>query len=254
MKKQSTRARPGNPAREKRRRSLINLIGGLLLAVAGVLIALLFFMNSPWLQDWYRAYNDRLQQLEDYVLNLPKAELATLVIPLAVLLLYAIKSVIPIFPISVMCIITGLVLPMTTSFAINIGGILILVSVRYWLGRRLGGGQTQKILKLHPTVRAFLERDSRSKPWLLFLFRLVPSFPVNPVSQIYGAMRFDFADYALISLLGFLPKLISYILLGNNTFDPLSIPFIVPLIIIFTLSGVSVIGINMALAKRPKEG
>jgi len=250
MKKQSARVQPagGILAKEKRRRSLINLIGVLLLLVAGVLVALLFFMKSPWLQDWYKLYNDQLQQLEEYVLDLPGLEL----ISLAVLLLYAIKSVVPFFPISVMCIITGLVLPMTTSFAINIGGILILVSARYWLGRRRGDGQVQKMLKLHPTVRAFLEEDSKSRPWLLFVFRLVPNFPVNAVSHTYGAMRFDFADYAIISLLGFLPKLISYILLGNYTFDPLSIPFIVPLIIIFTLSGVSVIGVNMALGKREK--
>jgi len=241
------------PAREKRRHSLINLIGGLLLAAAGALVVLLYFRNTPWLWEWYEAYQQRLAQAEDYVLNLPRAEMVTLVIPPIVLLLYAIKSVIPFFPISMMCFITSAVLPMTTSFAVNIAGVVILTGIKFWWGRRLGGGQTQKLLKLHPSVRAFLERDSKSKPWLLFMFRLIPYFPVNPVSQIYGAMGFDFADYALISLLGFLPRLVVYTILGHNTFDPLSIPFIVPLIIIFTLSGVSLIGINMMLAKRPKE-
>ena len=235
--------------KEKRRHSLVNLIGAFLLVVAGVLIGLLFFMNSPQLQSWYEVYNQRLLQLEEYVLNLPRLEL----IALAVLLLYALKSVIPIFPISLMCIITGAVLPMTMSFAVNFMGMAILVSASYWIGRRLGGGGTQRVLRLHPSVRTFLERESKSKPWLLFVFRLVPLFPVNPVSQIYGSMRFDFVDYALISLLGFLPKLLSYTILGHNSFQPLSIPFIVPLIIIFALSGISMIGINTALSKREKE-
>ena len=236
-------------ARTRRWLSLINLIGALLLGVAGVLIALLFFMNSPQLQAWYEVYHLQLQQLEEYVLNLPRLEL----IALAVLLLYAIKSLMPFFPISVMCFITGAVLPMTMSFAVNFAGLVILVSNRYWIGRRRGEGRTQKVLKLHPSIRAFLERDSKSKPWLLFVFRLVPYFPVNTVSHTYGAMRFDFADYALISLLGFLPKLVSYTVLGHNSFKPLSIPFIVPLIILFALSGISVIGINMALGKKEKE-
>jgi len=251
MNKVSVRAVPrAQLHKERRRRSLINLIGVLLLAVAGVLIALLFFMNSPWLQAWYAEYTHRLVQLEDYVLGLPRMEM----IPLAVMLLYAIKGVIPLFPISVMCIITGAVLPMTQSFAINLAGLALLLSIRYWWGRRLSGGQVQKLLKLQPAIRTFLERDNRGKPWLLFLFRLVPNFPLNTVSQIYGSMEFDFTDYALISLLGLLPRLVSYTVLGHNTFDPLSIPFIVPLIILFTLSGVSVIGINLALGKRPKEG
>jgi len=249
MKKVSTLPK-AQPLKEKRKSSLINLIGVLLLVVAGVLIALLFFMNSPQLQAWYKDYTRGLVRLEDYVLNLPRMEL----IALAVLLLYIIKSLapLPFFPISVMCIITGAVLPMTTSFAINFAGLVLLVTLRYWWGRR-SGGQVQKVLKLHPSIRVFIENENKSKPWLLFLFRLVPNFPVNSVSQIYGSMRFDFPDYALISLLGFLPKLISYTILGNYSFDPLSIPFIVPLIIIFTLSGVSVIGINLALAKRQRE-
>ena len=246
MKKPSAEA---SPAKAKRRLSLINLIGALLLVVAGVLVALLFFMNSPQLQAWYAEYNHRLLQLEEYVLNLPRLEL----IALAVLLLYTIKSLMPFFPISVMCFITGAVLPMTVSFAVNFAGLVILVSNRYWIGRRRGEGRTQKVLRLHPTIRAFMEQDSKSKPWLLFVFRLVPYFPVNTVSHTYGAMRFDFADYALISLLGFFPKLVSYTILGHNSFKPLSIPFIVPLIIIFALSGISVIGINMALGKRERE-
>ena len=244
MKKLSAR-----PSKERRWQSLINLIGALLLGVAGVLIALLFFMNSPQLQAWYEVYHLQLQQLEDVVLNLPRLEL----IALAVLLLYVIKSLMPFFPISVMCFITGAVLPMTMSFSVNFAGLVILVSNRYWIGRRRGDRRTQKVLKMHPTIRAFLERDSKGKPWLLFLFRLVPSFPVNPVSQIYGSMHFDFTDYALISLLGFLPKLISYTILGHNSFQPLSIPFIVPLIIIFALSGISVIGINMAMGRKEKD-
>jgi uncharacterized membrane protein YdjX (TVP38/TMEM64 family) len=82
----------------------------------------------------------------------------------------------------------------------------------------------------------------------------VPSFPVNPVSQIYGAMGFDYADFVLISLLGFLPKIISYTIVGQNALRPLSAPFLIPLIIIFTLSGVSTIGINMMLWKQRQKG
>ena len=255
MKKLSSRARPvgGKLTRERRRRSLINLIGVLLLAAAGALTALLVFRNSPALLEWYGRYKEYVLRLEDFVLGLPgNLPLSPLVIPLAVLLLYAIRSVVPLFPLSVMIVITEVLSP-SMGFAVNILGLTLLLSIRYWWGRLRGGGQINRLLKLQPTIRAFLENDSRGKPWLLFMFRLAPIFPVNPVGQIYGAMRFDYTDYALISLLGFLPRLITYSITGNSFFDPLTIPFLVPLIIIFTLSGVSVIGVNMALGKRQKE-
>lgn len=233
----------------KRRFSLVNLIGGLLLGVAGVFTALLFFANSPVLQDWYGAYQLRVELIENYVLDLPDVWLILLV----VLLLYALKSWLPL-PIPMMCFITGVVLPqMYMSFAVNITGLTILFTIRYLWGRKRGGGGVKKIIDLNRNARRFLERDSASKFWLLFLFRLVPNFPVNSVSQLFGAMGFDYADFVLISLLGFLPKLISYTMLGKNLTRPLSGPFLIPLVIIFTLSGISTIGINLALNRRQKE-
>ena len=233
----------------KRRHKLINLIGILMLVVAAVLIGLLFFINSPPLQEGYAVYQRRVEALENYVLDLRNVWL----ILLAVLALYTLKSVVPIFPIPMMCVITGLVLPMYMSFAVNIMGLIILVSVKYWWGRRLGGGQVKRLLGLNKDVRAFLENDSKSKPWLLFVSRAVPNFPINTVSQIYGAMGFDYPDFVLISLLGFCPKLITYTIVGYNVSRPLSVPFLIPLIIIFTLSGVSIIGINLMISKRQRE-
>ncbi|MDR2753290.1 MAG: VTT domain-containing protein [Oscillospiraceae bacterium] len=234
---------------EKRRHSLINLVGALLLVVAGALIGLLFFKNSPPLLAAYEQYLRRMEDVENLVLNLG----IVWKISVAVLLLYALKSIVPFFPISVMCFITGATLPIFMSFSVNILGLIILLSIKYWWGRRRGGGQLRRLLGLNKDVSAFLQRDSKSKPWLLFVFRVVPSFPVNPVSQIYGAMGFDYADFVLISLLGFLPRLISYSIVGSNAFDPLSVPFLIPLVIIFTLSGILVIGINPALRRHPNE-
>ena len=231
--------------KQKRRHSLINLIGVLLLVISGLLIALLFYVNSAQLQGMYALYRDRLHDLENYVLGLRNLWL----IALAVLLLYILKSVSVPVPLWLMVVTSGLVLPIYITFAVNIMGMVILVSIKYFWGRRLGGGQVKRLLELNRDISNFLEGDSKSKPWLLFLFRAVPSIPLNPVSQIYGAMGFDYVDYLLISLLGFMPSLITYTMAGNNAYRPLSIPFLIPLIIIFSLSGISVIGINMALKR-----
>ena len=233
----------------KRRHSLVNLIGLLLLVISGLLVALMFYINSPQLQDVYRIYLDRLHDVEGFVLDLRDVRMIILV----VFLLYIVKSVLSFIPLWLMILISGAVLPMHISFAVNIAGMVVLVSIRYWWGRRLGGGQLERLLGLNRDIRSFLEGDSKGKPWLLFLFRVVPSFPLNPVSQIYGVMGFDFLDYILISLLGFLPSLIMYTIVGTNAYRPLSIPFLIPLIIIFTLSGISVIGINLVLQKRMKS-
>jgi len=243
---QNTAYHKSEAYKQKRRHSLVNTIGVFLLIISGLLIVLLFYRNSKPLQDIYWQYWQRLRELEIYVLELRNVWL----IVLAVLLLYILKSVSVPVPLWLMVVTSGAVLPMYITYAVNIAGMVLLVSLRYLWGRRLGGGQVGRLLELNRDIRSFLEKDdSKSKPWLLFVFRAVPSFPLNPVSQLYGAMGFDYVDYVLISLLGFLPSLITYTMVGKNAFDPLAFPFLIPLIIIFTLSGISIIGINMALKK-----
>ncbi|MDR2525438.1 MAG: VTT domain-containing protein [Oscillospiraceae bacterium] len=232
--------------------SLVNLIGALLLIVAAALILLLLFQSAPKLQVWYQVYQLRLSALEGHVLALRNISVWLLIG--AVLVLYAFKSVLSIYPISFLCVLTAAIrLPLLLSLALNVLGLVVLVSLRYLWGRRRGGGNVQKLLSLHRDLRAFLRHGGKAKPWLLFIFRVTPSFPVNSVSQIYGAMGFDYVDFTLISLLGFLPKLISYILIGNNWNNPLSNAFLIPLVIVFTLSGLSVIGINVSLTRQRDE-
>jgi uncharacterized membrane protein YdjX (TVP38/TMEM64 family) len=233
----------------QRRRSLINLIGALLLVCAAVLIVLLFFVHSPELQRWYGVYQARLSTLETMVLELRNVWLIMAV----VMLLYAIKSFVSLFPVSMLCVITAAVLPVPLSFAVHVLGITLLVSLKYLWGFHRGGGQFQRLLSINNDIRIFLERDGKGNPWLLFVFRVLPSFPINTISQIYGAMGFDYVDFVLISLLGFLPKLVSYIILGSHAFNPLSIPFLIPLIILFTLSGVSLIGVNSIVSSVMRQ-
>jgi uncharacterized membrane protein YdjX (TVP38/TMEM64 family) len=57
----------------------------------------------------------------------------------------------------------------------------------------------------------------------------------------------------IISLLGFLPKLLSYTLIGQNVFNPFSLAFILPIVILFMISGVSLIGFNLLLEAIQKQ-
>ena len=234
---------------QRRKRSLINLVGGFMIIIAVALAAFLFFNSSRELQGWYEGYQQYMEYLGEHVLNLRN----TWLILLAVLVLYAARSWLPI-PIPILAAITGSVLPMYLSVAVNIAGLMALFSVRYHWGRKRGGGQVKKLIVHQQDIRDYIENGRGSKTWLLFLFRLLPNFTLNSVSQIYGAMGYDYTDFILISIIGYLPKLLSYTALGNNVWQPLGWQFIVPLIIVFTLLGISIICVNIAVHKHPKAG
>ena len=229
----------------KRRRSLINIAGGLLLVAAAGLVVFLFIAESDEFQGWYMTYQTFMEDLlYEHVLGLGDFWL----ILGAVLLLYALRSFLPV-PIFALAAITGAILPMFLSIAYNIAGLMILFSIRYHWGRKRNGGVVNRLISRQQDVRDYIEHGRGSKAWLLFLLRLLPNFAINQVSIIYGGMKFDHTDFILISLAGYLPKLISYTILGNNVATPLESAFVVPLIIMCTLLGVSIIAVNMAMTK-----
>ena len=219
-----------------------------MIVIAVGLAAFMFFENTPELYDWYLEYQNWMDALHDQVMSLQSIWL----ILLAVLVLYAARSWLPV-PISMLVVITGVMLPMYLSVAMNISGLIALFSVRYFWGKKRGGGQVKKLISRQQDIADYIENGRSSKGWLLFVFRLLPNFALNSTSQLYGAMKFDYTDFLLISIVGYLPKLITYTVLGRNVSQPLSPQFIVPLIIAFALLGLSTIAVNLALHKHHKK-
>lgn len=162
----------------------------------------------------------------------------------AVLLFYALKSFLSIVPISATCLLSGIIFPFPVAILVNYAGLALQISIKYFWGKKIGGGNISKILKRYPSVLEVVEQGGNGNLWFLFIFRLVPSFPINPISQMYGNMKIDYKNYLIISLTGVSMKIILFTLIGSNVFDPLSSAFITPIIIILFISGFSMLLIN----------
>ena len=93
-------------------------------------------------------------------------------------------------------------------------------------------------------IRKLIQSDGKGNPALLVALRLVPGVPVNSISGIYGSFDFGYPKFIIFSVIGFMPRLISYTFVGRNIFDPLSGKFLVPIMLILFFSGVSAIFIN----------
>jgi uncharacterized membrane protein YdjX (TVP38/TMEM64 family) len=236
--------------RDRARRRILNLTGcGLLLLSALVAYVLAVPARSEEIGRLYETYQDRLRDIEAWVLSVPSVAMLVAVI----LFLYALKSTVPIFPTAGLCFLTGVVFPIWAGMLVNIAGLALMMIIKYLWGRRFGGGGMHRLLRVHNGLRELLERDGEGNPWLLLLCRLVPSFPVNSVSQVYGAMGFGFGDYLIISLGGFMPKLVSYTVIGRNVFNPLSAQFLTPIIAISAVSGASVLVANNIISAMNRE-
>lgn len=201
---------------------------------------LLFSLQFEELWRWYTTIRHQLLNLEERIAAIEQKWLFIS----AVLLLFAVKSFIPIYPTSTVCFLTGIVLPMYLSVPVNVVGFGILLTIRYFFGKRFGAGNAWKMLSKNDRLRSLMERDGTGNPALLIALRLIPGLPINNISGIYGSFNFGYWRFILLSVIGFMPRLISFTFVGRNLFDPLSAGFLVPIMLMAFFSGVCLLSVN----------
>lgn len=227
--------------KKRKKQKKLLLFGGLILILLSLAVfVLIVSLQFEELWRWYAQIKSTLAELERLILTIDIAWLFAL----AIFLLFAVKSVIPIYPTSTVCFLTGAVLPMYFAIPVNIIGFTILLTVRYFWGRRFGAGNAWKIISKTDTLRKLIQQDGKGNSALLVALRLVPGIPVNGISGIYGSFDFGYVRFVLFSVVGFMPRLISYTFVGRNVFDPLSPGFLVPIMIIMFFTGVSALSLN----------
>ena len=128
-------------------------------------------------------------------------------------------SAIPFLSVSAICVLTGVVLPSYWALIVNFLGIIIMMSIKYFEGMKFGSGNAWKIISKNERARKIIESS--------------------------GKLRFPYWQFILLSAAGFAPKLLSYTFMGTNVFDPLSSAFLVPLVIALTISGASLLCVNL---------
>ncbi len=233
--------------KEKSIRYVLNASAFFCFVFALVLVVLLrLFKDEDFLQ-WYGKYTDTLLSYEIWM----QAYGASVVSVIFILLNYTVKAVIPWFPISCICVVSGALFSWYYAILINMAGLIILFSIKFLWGRKFGGGNAEKILRKYGTVYDFIDKSKTGSPLVLFVLRTMPSIPVNSVSGLYGATDISYHTFIWVSLAGFAYKLFSYTVIGRNVFDPASASFIVPFVVLSVFTGMALLAISGVLSISP---
>ncbi len=122
-----------------------------------------------------------------------------------------------------------------------------MMTFKYKWGVLYGGGNAHRLLCKTEIGSTLLAQNGNGNSWVLFISRLIPSFPINPVSQLYGSLHYNYKRYIIISLIGYMPKIWSYTFIGINVLDPLSANFLLPIIILLVIFGSSLFCLSSLL-------
>lgn len=228
--------------KEEKRSLILKIVSIVCFSVALFLVLLTYFVTLPQVQLHISEVQDWFNRIENFIGGLNKLWAFIVVIAL-----FFVKGIIPFLPLSVLFIGSGLVFPAPLAALINILGFAFLVSVKYVWGKKFGGGSAHKVLVKSETIYDFMDLGGGGNWWMLVILRFVPFIPINTVSRIYGATSMNYWRFCLFSVLGFLPRIITWSFIGVNITDPFTVKFMAPIIILLTISGISILVLRMML-------
>ena len=138
---------------------------------------------------------------------------------LFLILLYAFKSLTIFFPIIVLNVLGGFLFEPIPAMLINCLGVLVELSIPYWIGRFSGSGFADKLKNKHPKLFELMN-DSSNDFFKSFFLRVISCLPGDAVSMLFGARKVKFATFLFGSFIGTLPGVITATLLGTSITDP----------------------------------
>ncbi|MCM1543762.1 MAG: VTT domain-containing protein [Ruminococcus sp.] len=144
---------------------------------------------------------------------------------------YLVKSVLFVIPASLIYISVGMAFSSWQAILINLAGIIIEVAVTYFLGVFLGGDYVNNLLSKSKGGKKILDMEMNNNFPVLLGIRFLPVFPIDFVSLFWGASHCKFVRYFFASVIGIMPRVILFTILGDGIYDYIPIYLIVKIII-----------------------
>lgn len=133
--------------------------------------------------------------------------------------LFAVKSLSIFLYSGLLYAASGILFPLPVAIAVNIAGTAVMVSIPYWLGKKLGSQAVQCILHRFPKSAMLHDLRGGSDFFFVLIVRLLGILSADVVSGYMGAVGVRYKDYLPACLLGFLSACILFPIMGMSLSD-----------------------------------
>lgn len=153
----------------------------------------------------------------------------TLLAVAAMIALFALKSLSVVIYSGLLYVVSGILFPLPIAIVVNFCGSAVMVSLPYFIGRKTGHDAVENILRKYPKAETLHQLRSDNDFIFAFLVRVIGRLPSDVVSLYMGAIGAGYRQYLPGSLLGLLPHMITFPVMGTCITDPGSPEFLISL-------------------------
>jgi len=165
---------------------------------------------------------------------------------------FAVKSASVFIPLMIPQILAGHLYSRDVALLINLLGLVIVMSVPYWIGKGLGSAKMGQLLQKYPKIQSILKAQDDNKMAFSFMLRACCVPPADMVTMYLGATGMPFLTNVIGGVLGCFPSMVLTTFLGANIRNPESPAFWQALIL--NVAWVILSGLGFYLYKRAASG
>lgn len=162
---------------------------------------------------------------------------------------FLLKSFVLVIPASILYLSIGLLFEPKVAVFCSITGMMLEIASTYWFGRFLSGPAVERILKINPTVGELLSSYTKKGAIGIVLVRLSPA-PIDLVSLILGNTKYPFWQYYGLSLLGLVPYITLFTIMGSAAY---LLPEAVNMTTIYIGAGIFGLGVLIWLILKSRK-
>ena len=144
---------------------------------------------------------------------------------LAIACFFAVKSASVFIPLMIPQILAGHLYSRDMALLINLLGLVIVMSVPYWIGKGLGSTKMEQLLQKYPKIQSILKAQDDNQMAFSFMLRACCVPPADMVTMYLGATGMPFLTNVIGGTLGSFPGMVLTTFLGANIRNPESPAF-----------------------------
>lgn len=160
---------------------------------------------------------------------------------LVLLLFFALKSLTVVLPLAVLYLAGGVLFPPAIAVFMSMAGVLVTISIPYWIGRYSGEEMITAICSRYPKAGQIAAYQQKNCFFACFITRIVGFLPGDIISLYFGACEVKFSVYLLAGLCGSMLSIVTTTLLGSKLSDPYSMEFLIVLLCRIMVSGGAIV-------------
>lgn len=142
------------------------------------------------------------------------------------LLLFALKGVTVVVYGGILYAASGILFPMPYAIAVNIVGTVLMTTIPFLMGKKAGADILLQLRQKNQKLEILQDLQSENDFFIAFMIRMIGMLPGDLVGMYLGASNMRYSRYISGTMLGLLPAIIAFSVMGTSIDDPGSPEFI----------------------------